>query len=250
MSRRLIIIQTRLGERNKNSYGTEMVIVEYNKCNDVVVEFQDDHKAKIHTTYTNFKRSQVRNPYDKTVYDVGYLGEGKYKVYIDQDHLEPVYNVWRTLLGRCCTEKHREQFPAYADCTVCEEWLCYQNFAEWWNKNMYHVGTERMHLDKDIKFKDNKIYSPETCIIVPQSINELFHASGRKIKDKDLPYTIKRVANGRFSVAYKSKSLGIYNTVEESVEVYLAEKRKDIRNKVEELKEILPINVQEILLAW
>ena len=71
MSRRLIIIQTRLGERNKNSYGTEMVIVEYNKCNDVVVEFQDDHKAKIHTTYTNFKRSQVRNPYDKTVYDVG-----------------------------------------------------------------------------------------------------------------------------------------------------------------------------------
>lgn len=240
----------RLGERNKNSYGTEMIIVEYNKCNDIVVEFQDEHKAKIHTTYTNFKRSQVRNPYDKTVYDVGYLGEGKYKVYIDQDHLEPVYNVWRTLLGRCCTERHREQFPAYADCTVCEEWLCYQNFAEWWNNNMYHVGTERMHLDKDIKFKDNKIYSPETCIIVPQSINELFHASGRKTKDIDLPYTIRRAAKGKFSVSYKSKSLGIYNTVEESVEVYLTEKRKDIRNKVEELKEILPINVQEILLAW
>ena len=246
----VIIISNKIGETNTNKYGTVMKIVEYQRYDDMVVEFQDEHKAKVHTTYGNFKRSQVRNPYDKTVYDVGYLGEGKYKVYIDQDHLEPVYNVWRTLLGRCCTERHREQFPAYADCTVCEEWLCYQNFAAWWNQNMYHVGTERMHLDKDIKFKDNKIYSPETCIIVPQSINELFHVSGRKIKDKDLPYTIKRVARGRYSVEFKAKSLGIYDTVDECVEIYLEEKRKEIRRRVDELKEVLPISVQEVLLAW
>lgn len=246
----MINIQTRLGERNKNSYGTEMVIVEYNKCNDIVVEFQDDHKAKIHTTYTNFKRSQVRNPYDKTVYDVGYLGEGKYKVYIDQDHLEPVYNVWRTLLGRCCTEKHREQFPAYADCTVCEEWLCYQNFAEWWNKNMYHVGTERMHLDKDILVSENTIYSPETCLIVPQSINELFHVSGRKTVDTDLPYTIRRTTKGKYSVTYKSKSLGIYDTVDDCITVYIEAKRKDIKEKVEIMKNELPNKVKEALLNW
>ena len=75
-----------------------MKIVEYNGHRDVLVEFQDEHKARVHTAYGNFIRHSVRNPYDKTVYDVGYLGEGKYKVYIDQDHLEPVYNVWRTLL--------------------------------------------------------------------------------------------------------------------------------------------------------
>lgn len=171
-----------------------MKIIEYNNSSNIVVEFQDDHKAKVVTTYVNFQRRQVRNPYDKTVYGVGYLGEGNYKVYIDQEHLEPVYNVWRTLLGRCCTEKHRKQFPAYADCQVCDEWLCYQNFAQWWNDNMYYVGNERMHLDKDIKCKGNKLYSPETCIIVPQSINEIFHISGRKNKDRDLPYTIKRTS--------------------------------------------------------
>lgn len=101
------------------------------------------------------------------------------------------------------TEKHREQFPAYADCEVCEEWMCYQNFAEWWNKNMYHIGTERMHLDKDILIKGNKVYSPDTCLIVPQSINEIFHSSGKKKKDADLPHTIIRVARGRFSVSYR-----------------------------------------------
>ena len=31
-----------------------------------------------------------------------------------------------------------------------------------------------MHLDKDILCKGNKIYSPETCIFVPNNINILF----------------------------------------------------------------------------
>lgn len=240
----------RLGETNTNKYGTVMKIIEYNKSSDIVVEFQDGHKAKVHTTYTNFTRSQVRNPYDKTVYDVGYLGEGKYKVYIDQEHLEPVYNVWRTLLGRVCTEKHRKRFPAYADCKVCDEWLCYQNFAEWWNENMYYIDNERMHIDKDIKYSDNKIYSPDTCIIVPQSINEIFHSSGRKTKDADLPYTIRRVAKGRYSVCYKAESLGVYDTVEECLEKYIEAKRKHIRQKVKEMENDMPDKVKQVLLDW
>lgn len=243
-------IISRLGEINHNRIGTEMKIIEYNNSSNIVVEFQDEYRAKVKTTYVNFQRRQVRNPYDKTVYGVGYLGEGKYKVYIDQEHLEPVYNVWRTLLGRCCTEKHREQFPAYADCQVCDEWLCYQNFAEWWNENMYHVGTERMHIDKDIMYSDNKLYSPDTCIIVPQSINEIFHLSGRKTKDKDLPYTIRRTNKGMYSVSYKSESLGIYNTVDECLTVYMKAKRKHIKEKVKEMEDELPDKVKSILLNW
>ena len=240
----------RLGETTKNKYGTLMKIIEYNGVSDVTVEFQDEHKAKTHTTYGAFKKHSVRNPYDKTVYGIGYLGEGKYKVYIDQDHLEPAYNVWRTLLGRCCTEKHREQFPAYAGCVVCDEWLCYQSFAEWYENHMYHVGTERMHIDKDIMFEENKTYSPDTCIIVPQSINEIFHTALRKTKDLDLPYTIKRAANNRYSVMYRGHSEGVYDTVEECVAVYLKAKREHIKNKVNELKDELPLYIQEILLKW
>ena len=156
-----------------------MKIIRCNSYYDITVQFQDEYKFERDTTYSNFKKGNVRNPYDKTVYGVGYLGEGKYKVYIDQDHLEPVYNVWRTLLGRVCTEKHREQFPAYADCEVCEEWLNFQNFATWFYKHYYEIPGELMCLDKDILIKGNRIYSPETCIFVPSRINTLFVKSDK-----------------------------------------------------------------------
>lgn len=72
-------IISRLGEINQNRMGTEMKIIEYNNSSNIVVEFQDKHKAKVRTTYVNFQRRQVRNPYDKTVYGVGYLGEGVHR---------------------------------------------------------------------------------------------------------------------------------------------------------------------------
>ena len=240
-------MENRLGEVRKNSYGTEMKIVEYDGYENTVVEFQDEHRARVHTTYGNFIRSQVRNPYDKTVYDVGYLGEGKYKVYIDQTRLEPVYNVWRTLLGRCCSERHREQFPAYADCVVCEEWLCYQNFAEWWNDNMYHVGTERMHLDKDILYKGNKVYSPDTCLIVPQRINMLFSHKPNKYK---LPNGIKPASSGKFEAKYNGKHLGTFNTLAKAELAHEKAKRDAIRRVAEEYKNVIPKKVYVALLKW
>ena len=69
----------RLGEENYNNFGTLMKIVEYKNAKDIIVEFQDEHKIKIHTRYGDFKRGKIKNPYDKSVYGVGYVGEGKYK---------------------------------------------------------------------------------------------------------------------------------------------------------------------------
>ena len=115
---------------------------------------------------------------------------------------------------------------------------------------MYHIGIERMHLDKDILIKGNKVYSPDTCLIVPQSINEIFHSSGRKTKDIDLPYTILRTSKGKYSVSFRSKSLGVYDTVDKALDAYLKVKKDYIRQKVEEMENELPIKVRDALLAW
>ena len=48
-----------------------------------------------------------------------------------------------------------------------------QIFSDWSDENKYKCG-ERLHIYKDILYPGNKIYSPDTCILVPQRINLLF----------------------------------------------------------------------------
>ena len=245
---RKIIIE-RLGEIRKNTYGTEMQIIRYNKCSDITVKFLDEYGFEVNTTYNNFKMGWIKNPYDKTVYGVGYIGVGKYKSAIRKQELEPRYSVWRNLIGRCYSDKVRNH-NIYADCEVCKEWHNYQSFAVWYDANIYQVGTERMHLDKDILFENNRLYSPDTCLIVPQSINELFHINSRKRKDKDLPYTITRTNIGKYSVSYKGNLLGVCNNVDQCIELYISAKRRHLRERVKKLESELPEKVKIALFNW
>ena len=41
--------KNRLGEININNQGYLMKIVKYDNANDIVVEFQDDYKGRVHT---------------------------------------------------------------------------------------------------------------------------------------------------------------------------------------------------------
>lgn len=53
---------SRLGETNNNYQGAQMKIVKYNNSTDVVVEFQDKNKARVHTTYYCFLHGWVSDP--------------------------------------------------------------------------------------------------------------------------------------------------------------------------------------------
>ena len=56
-----------------------MKIVAYRMRDDIDIEFLDDfHYVKKHNTYSNFKSGSVKNPYDRTLLGVGYLGDGEY----------------------------------------------------------------------------------------------------------------------------------------------------------------------------
>lgn len=173
--------QERLGEIRKNKKslgGYEMKIIEYNKAIDIIVEFQDEYKTKVHTTYQNFKKGEVKNPYHPSVYGVGYYGQGRYESRANEKQTK-AYKVWKSMLQRCYDPYYINREPAYIDVYVCEEWLNFQNFAKWFYKNYYECNNERMELDKDILIKGNKIYSPKTCIFVPKIINDLFIKNNR-----------------------------------------------------------------------
>lgn len=166
-----------------------MEIIAFNSNNDIRVKFLDEHGIEVSVTYSNFKRGCIKNPYDISVYGIGYIGEGKYMAK-KNGKCTPEYHMWISMLQRCYSEKWKDKFPAYYGlCTVCDEWLNYQTFAGWYDKNYYPVP-KRLHLDKDIILEGNKVYSPETCILVPQRINMLFIS---KRKDEEYISHIERV---------------------------------------------------------
>ena len=153
MSRKMI---DRTGEENYNNEGTLMRIIKYRRVNDIFVEFQDEYKANVHTTYSSFKKGNVKNPFHKSVYSVGYIGIGKYKTKLNGKQTK-VYEVWQKMLQRCYDPYYINKYPTYIDCYVCKDWHNFQNFAQWWEDNVYNCNNEKMHLDKDILCKGNKI---------------------------------------------------------------------------------------------
>lgn len=112
------------------------------------------------------KRGTFKNPYHKTVHGVGFLGNGDYKTKVGGKKIKR-YAIWSSMIQRCYSELNFIKHPTYKDCTVCDEWLNYQNFSKWFEEN-YVKGYD---LDKDILIEGNKIYSNKTCCFVPRWLN-------------------------------------------------------------------------------
>lgn len=79
----------------------------------------------------------------------------------------PFYKAWKSILQRCFSRKFQEKQPAYEGCTVCEEWLTFSIFKAWMEKQPW----EGRALDKDLLVWGNTLYSPTTCIFIPQEVN-------------------------------------------------------------------------------
>lgn len=223
-----------------------MKIIKISKNHNVVVEFLDQYHFKKETIYQNFKLGQIRNPYDRTIHGVAFTGYGKYKT-AGSEHEKHAFWIWHAIVDRCYNEELRSKYPAYKKCFMCEDWLNYQLFRKWYDDNYYKVGTERMHIDKDILFKNNKIYSPETCIIVPQRINMLFLKKSNKF---DLPNGVKPISNGLFSAEYNHERIGIFNSAYEAGVAHDKSKKNAIINVANEYKGKIPDYVYLALINW
>lgn len=186
-------------------------------------------------------------------YGKGYIGVGKHSFSTSKQER----NLWGCLLKRCFCEKYHKTKPTYKDVTVCEEWLDFQNFAEWCNKQkFFNVKDDKgksYQLDKDILLKGNKIYSPETCCFVPSQINSLF--SYVKSTKGEYPAGVSYMkSRGKFE-AYVSKrgkrvNLGHFNTCEEAFQAYKKAKEAHIKELANEWKDRIDGSVYQALLNY
>ena len=137
-----------------------------------------------------------------------------------------VYQRWVGIISRAYSEKMKATNSTYRECTVCEKWLTFSVFAKWHDKNY----TSGMHIDKDIKIPGNSHYSPETCLFVPMSLNNLFryNSSTKRL----LPRGVTQKTNAskyRASISINGRNIviGSYDTPEEAHLAYLS-KRDDV----------------------
>ena len=207
-----------LNEERLNQNGCLMKIVEYIDNRNIVVEFQDEYKSKVKTSYGNFKRGIVRNPYYPTVCGVGVSGD-KYPI-VENNRPVKEYDICLRILYRCFDEKTKKKQPTYKNVTCCNEWLNYENFYEWLhsqpNFEQWYNG-KRWALDKDILNKGNKIYSPENCCLIPQNVNCLFLK--REAERGKYPIGVSYrnqgfVASCHNPFTNKREEIGWYNTSE------------------------------------
>lgn len=144
-----------------------------------IVDYINKSKVKIKFIDTGFETyvsvsqvysGEIKDPYRPLKYGQ-YIGVGRFKTHHNGDERKPKfeYNKWRWMILRCYDENELKKEPSYIGCKVCEEWLNFQNFARWIYDNKYEC--DDLELDKDLLIKGNKIYSPNTCCLLPHEIN-------------------------------------------------------------------------------
>lgn len=232
-------IKNRLGEKGINNQGLEMEIVEFNNSHDLVVKIIK-YNELIHTQYHLFKNGIVHSNFFPSVYGVGYIGNAFTKDI--NGNTKKSYNTWIKMLARCYSDDRLKRYPAYKDCKVCEEWHSYENYEKWFNDNYYEIDGIKMEIDKDILFKNNKVYSPNNCLVVPSEINNLFEKSknvrgeypiGVYYQKKNKPgkqYCSKISING------KNKYIGSFCSPEEAFNAYKIEKENYIKKVADKYK--------------
>lgn len=137
----------------------------------------------------------------------------------------PFYSTWRNMVKRCYCAAAYNKDKQYKDCVVYEPWLTFSKFKAW----MVTQDWEGKVLDKDLLVKGNKIYGPDTCIFISQTIN-IFIAERHTKRDLpvgvtlDMRYKACYLAQGRTSTNEKGKYLGRFKTPEEAHMAWLKEK--------------------------
>lgn len=227
----------RTGEKYITNEGYTVEIIEYFNAHNCTIQFEDKNTIK-NLAFYQIRTGQIKNIFHKSVFGKGFRGKGSYKIGGKK------YSTWIQLLRRCYDEKYQEKQPTYKDVVVCEEWHNFQNFAKWFEENYI----EGFHLDKDILFKGNKIYSPETCAFVPQEINSLFTNRGnyRGI----FPIGVLKRGEKFRSCVSSIGQLGTFDTPEEAFQAYKTAKERHIKEVAEKWKDKITEQTYQALINY
>lgn len=114
----------------------------------------------------------------KKIYCVG-INDYNGKVNINNKKIKS-YQIWQNMLRRCYNKNFQDRHPTYVGVAVCDEWLKFSKFKDWFDKNYRYDLEEqgiKLHIDKDLLSRDGKVYSPDTCVFLPSNVNKFLSNS-------------------------------------------------------------------------
>lgn len=234
----------KVGMIGTNKVGYQMEIVDYIDCSNIYVRFIG-YNTITHTNFRDFKEGNVKNWDAPTVYGHGIIGNMRNRVSSFGKTKE--YSAWCGMLERCYNPENFKKRPTYDACEVCEDWMYFENFYDWIHSQdncEQWLLLKRSAIDKDIIKKHNKIYSPETCCLVPQNVNALFirQESTRGYCPIGVYYNseIDSYVAQLAGLGTKTKYFESFDTPEEAFQYYKEKKEMKIKKiaKKSMLKEI------------
>jgi len=175
----------------------------------------------------------------KLVQGIGFKGI-KYPTCSGKTKLKE-YELWVNMLRRC-TEKLWLKRPTYVGTTCSENFKSYEYFYEWCDRQLGFRDLDEKgkswQLDKDLLIKNNKFYSEDTCVFIPQPINCLLTKRENERGDYPIGVVLNKTTNkfvARCSDgAGKMLSLGYFHRVEDAFWCYKTFKEayiKEVANK-------------------
>ena len=212
-----------------NNYG-DLEITEFTNSRNVKVKFVATGFETV-ASAGKIRNGVVKDLFHPNVHGVGYIGVGDHNV-SESGKTTKCYYTWKSMLERCYDPKYHARRPTRIGCTVDPIWHNFQCFAEWFSEN-YVDGYD---LDKDIKRKGGKVYSPDNSLFVPSSLNSLFNDHGRARGNYPQGVSYRNAAKkfeARLSYNGKKKHLGFFDTPEEASEVYQDARKAKIEAIIE-----------------
>jgi hypothetical protein len=230
-----MITLDRIGKVLETKFGEVFKIIEYISSRNCTIQFEDGF------IMTNIRYSHALDGNIKklnrvsAIFGVGYIGEGVFKSE-NSGKVTKEYSMWRGMLERCYNQKYQDKHSTYKGCYIDERWHNFQVFGHWFNKNYKSYMDEAWQIDKDILVEGNKIYSFETCALVPNEINALF--TKRNASRGEYYIGVSKASKNRFRAQINNrdmkKYLGCYQTPEEAFHIYKTAKEeyiKEVANK-------------------
>jgi|GEM_PF-903419 len=158
------------------------------------------------------------------------------------------FGLWKSINRRCTSQEFLNRFPSYKKVTM--DFESYQYFAEWCQDQYGYMNREEngnyWSIDKDMLSGENKRYSPETCMFIPNRVNALLLKSEgirgdlplgvvyRK-RNKDMTNELKNCYISNIKRNGKRHHLGYFPNPEEAHLVWQ-------KAKVEEIEKVIRLD--------